>query len=295
MSYSYRLVGLDQNWLTAGSPPQVSYTGVPPGDYRLEARVRGPGQEWSEPQTLLELSIAPAFWRTSTFRLCVVLAALVGAWGLYRWRLGALARRSLWLEAEVAQRTMDLEAQKAALASSAQALRDANARLYELSTRDALTGVYNRRHALEEVERLIAQADTEARPLVMALIDLDHFKRLNDEYGHLAGDRALAEFGRLLRDSLDSGDMAGRYGGEEFLCVLNQGGLARARAWAETLVQRIAVGGLLWHGRVLQLTVSIGLAEREPGEELLDGWIARADAALYRAKHAGRNRVESAS
>jgi diguanylate cyclase (GGDEF)-like protein len=219
---------------------------------------------------------------------------LLLAWGAYRWRLGSLARRSLWLEAEVTQRTMDLEAQKSELASAAQALRDANARLYELSTRDALTGVFNRRHALEEAERLLGQADREGRHLVMALIDLDHFKRLNDEYGHLAGDRALAEFGRLLRDSLESPDMAGRYGGEEFLCILGSGGLACARAWAETLVERIAVGGLLWQGRVLQLTVSIGLAEREPGDGLLDAWIARSDAALYRAKHAGRNRVESA-
>lgn len=294
LTYSYRLVGLDPDWLTAASPPQVSYTGVPPGDYHLQARVRGPGQEWSAPQTLLHLSVAPALWQTPTFRLCAILLGLLLAWVLYRWRLGALARRSAWLEAEVRQRTQALEKQKSELANTAQALRDANARLYELSTRDALTGVYNRRHALEETERRLTLADTQGTPLVMALIDLDHFKRLNDEYGHLAGDRALAEFGRLLRDSLEPGDVAGRYGGEEFLCVLS-GGLPKARAWAQTLVERIAVGGLLWQGRVLQLTVSVGLAEREPGDGLIDAWVGRADAALYRAKHAGRNRVESAS
>jgi diguanylate cyclase (GGDEF)-like protein len=195
----------------------------------------------------------------------------------------------------VLQRTQALEAQKTELASIAQALRDANARLYELSTRDALTAVYNRRHALEESERLLHLADRENRRLVLALIDLDHFKRLNDENGHLAGDRALAEFGRLLVDALEAGDFAGRYGGEEFVCVLANGGLARARAWAQALADRLAVGGVLWHGRVLPLTVSIGLAEREPGDGLLDAWIARADAALYRAKDAGRNRVECAT
>ena len=193
------------------------------------------------------------------------------------------------------QRTQALEAQKTELASSAQALRDANARLYELSTRDALTGVYNRRHALEESERLLHLADRENRRLVLALIDLDHFKRLNDENGHLAGDRALAEFGRLVGETLEAGDFAGRYGGEEFICMLANGGLGRARAWAHALAERLAVGGVLWHGRVLPLTVSIGLAEREPGDGLLDAWIGRADAALYRAKNAGRNRVECAT
>ena len=106
-----------------------------------------------------------------------------------------------------------------------------------------------------------------------------------------AGDHALAEFGRLLRDSLEPGDLAGRYGGEEFLCVLAHGGMARARAWGEALAQRVALGGLLWQGRVLPLTVSLGLAEREVGEGGIDAWIGRADRALYRAKHEGRNRV----
>jgi len=289
--YAYRLAGQDAAWIQAGSPPQISYTGIAPGHYRLEARVRGPGRTWSEAQTLLELQVQPPLWATAPFRLAVVLLLLVLTWLAYRWRLGALARRGRWLEAEVAQRTQALEAQKAALADTAQALRDANLRLYELSTHDALTGVCNRRHALEEAERLRLDADAAARPLVLALIDLDHFKRLNDEHGHQAGDHALAEFGRLLRDSLEPGDLAGRYGGEEFLCVLAHGGMARARAWGEALAQRVALGGLLWQGRVLPLTVSLGLAEREVGEGGIDAWIGRADRALYRAKHEGRNRV----
>jgi diguanylate cyclase (GGDEF)-like protein len=162
------------------------------------------------------------------------------------------------------------------------------------ATIDPLTGLFNRRWLANMLRRLTQRAATNGQPLSVAMIDIDHFKRFNDEFGHLAGDRALHAVARCLADHLRPEDTITRYGGEELLAILPGSSLDGARVIGERL--RRAVHGLrvqLASGAVLPPpTISVGVAELKP-PQATDDLIAAADAALYRAKRAGRNRVSA--
>jgi diguanylate cyclase (GGDEF)-like protein len=171
-----------------------------------------------------------------------------------------------------------------------------NARLEELATTDPLTRVLNRRALLDrlagEMERALRYAGT----MAVLLLDLDYFKQVNDTYGHLAGDAVLRDLAVVLQSVARSSDVVGRFGGEEFFVVLPETDLVGAHAFAERLRERLAAHPFRpWHDeRTLQLTASVGVAAF-PGSvvETMDELIGRADAALYRAKAEGRNRVGS--
>jgi len=157
-------------------------------------------------------------------------------------------------------------------------------RLETLLHEDPLTGLFNRRYVLTRLQGLISGARRHGRPLSIAMIDVDHFKRINDSYGHVAGDAALVELTSALRDRLRAEDELGRLGGEEFLALLPDTPAEAAASVAEDL--RAAV-------EELTATVSVGWATWSGGEDA-DGLIKRADFALYEAKDAGRNAVRGA-
>ena len=161
----------------------------------------------------------------------------------------------------------------------------------ERAQRDDLTGVYNRRALFVAMEESKVRADAVAEPLSICMIDLDLFKRYNDEFDHLTGDHVLRTFAQFVQQGLRASDVFGRYGGEEFVQIMRNTTLAGAVADAERLRERISaleIPGLPSIGR---LTVSIGVAQYEPGEAIIRTF-ARADEAMYRAKERGRNRVE---
>lgn len=161
----------------------------------------------------------------------------------------------------------------------------------EKSVRDELTGLYNRRQLQTELEQARLQADTRAVPFSICLIDIDRFKQINDNCGHLAGDTIIREFAKTARDCIRDTDVLGRYGGDEFMQILPDTDLKGAVMHAERL--RVYAHFLDFQKVLPQkhISLSIGVAEYKPGEKITD-LIARADAALYRAKQLGRNRVE---
>ncbi|MGH8808635.1 MAG: GGDEF domain-containing protein [Noviherbaspirillum sp.] len=161
----------------------------------------------------------------------------------------------------------------------------------EKSVRDELTGLYNRRQIQAELEQAKLQADTQSVPFSICLIDIDRFKEINDNNGHLAGDTVLKEFAKVARDSFRDTDMLGRYGGDEFLQILPDTDLKGAVMHAERL--RVYTHFLDFQKLLVQksISLSIGVAQYRRGDKITD-LIARADAALYQAKQRGRNRVE---
>ncbi len=163
--------------------------------------------------------------------------------------------------------------------------------LLDQSTKDTLTGLGNRRTALEELQRRFDLSRRHHRPLSIIMCDLDHFKRINDTLGHLAGDQVLRDFGQRVINGLRTTDVAGRIGGEEFLLVLPETDLEGALLLAERLRAATGDSPFLLPSGALPVTCSLGVAERR--EEDRDGGslMGRADGALYLAKRGGRNKV----
>ena len=161
----------------------------------------------------------------------------------------------------------------------------------EKARRDDLTGVYNRRALIVAMDESKRRADASAEPLSICVIDLDFFKRYNDEFDHLTGDRVLRAFAQFVQEGLRASDVFGRYGGEEFVQIMRHTTLAGAMADAERLRERISALDMPIPRPIGRLTVSIGVAQYDPGETIVETF-ARADEALYKAKQRGRNRVE---
>ncbi len=168
-------------------------------------------------------------------------------------------------------------------------LRLRNAELERMSRTDALTGLFNRRHLDEELARRHSDASRHHQLMSLLLLDIDHFKRINDTYGHPAGDQVLRTFAERLRTVLRAGDIAGRWGGEEFLIVLPRTDLAGAREVAERIRFITAFEPVVADGKEIDLTVSGGCA-LGPGDSV-EAVVSLADKCLYDAKQAGRNRV----
>jgi diguanylate cyclase (GGDEF)-like protein len=170
-------------------------------------------------------------------------------------------------------------------------LADATGRLERLAMRDALTGALNRRAIMDALDTALQGIDAQGGPLAVALVDLDHFKGINDRFGHPVGDDVLRRFVTVAARSLRVSDRIGRWGGEEFLVVLPaSGGAETARAVADRLREAVAHHPWTEFGEALAVTVSVGVALARPGmtaSELL----GRADLSLYRAKRSGRDRV----
>lgn len=191
---------------------------------------------------------------------------------------------------------LDLVKTAAEQLSMALSSLDLQARLRVQSIREPLTGLFNRRYLEESLARELARCERRGMPLGLMMLDLDHFKRFNDLHGHAGGDALLSEFGRLLQALSRDEDIACRYGGEEFTLILPEADPITVQARAEAI--RAGVEGMrVTHlGQELPpVTVSIGVAMFPQHGGLGESLLRHADAALYRAKHAGRNRVEAAT
>jgi diguanylate cyclase len=172
-------------------------------------------------------------------------------------------------------------------------LRAALARLHDAATRDELTRIPNRRHVAELIDAARAEADQRREPCAIALIDLDHFKRINDRFGHEAGDRVLRHFAEVALRALRSSDVIGRWGGEEFLVMLPGTDVAGACEVLQRLRSALAAPESTFQ-EVGGVTFSAGVAALDH-RLALETAVAEADVALYRAKEAGRDRVEASA
>ncbi len=164
-------------------------------------------------------------------------------------------------------------------------------KLLELSTRDALTGVRNRRYLAEAQGAVFAHARRTGSPVSFVAVDIDHFKRINDRYGHAAGDEVLKAVSAYLADSARTEDVVVRLGGEEFGILMPNTTLDMAARAADRLRQTVAASPIEVGPERLAATASFGVASAPDGAATLDALINEADQALYQSKHAGRNRV----
>lgn len=171
-----------------------------------------------------------------------------------------------------------------------------NRTLSEISARDSLTGLYNRWYVMEKIDSEMNRALRHGSPMSLLMLDLDHFKRVNDSFGHSVGDEVLKVVGQVLRESCRVYDVPGRYGGEEFCIVLPETRVGNTTQVAERIRSRLASTELPVGETSITVTASIGVAGMDSvadeGVVSAAALLDRADRALYAAKHHGRNRVE---
>lgn len=276
--FAYRLEGFDVRWTETDATRRLAtYTNLPPGDYTLRLRASDREGVWTERTMPLRLRVLPAWHQRLWFRLLLVTLCALTIVVLVRWRTAHLRRRQRELERQIVDRTSDLSA--------------ANERLTQLAQVDTLTGCASRRHFLDRTGELIQLAGRHDLPLSLAVLDLDDFKHVNDTWGHPGGDAVLAAAGQILRQHVRLSDHLGRIGGEEFALLMPHTTAAGAHLLADRIRYALSDAVVTVEDGAIQITASFGIAEMRADEDY-DALYARADAALYAAKHAGRNRVE---
>lgn len=292
--FQVMLEGVDTKWSSWSKESYRDYTNLAPGNYRFIVHARNVYGEQSADAIYRFQILAPWYRQWWAYLLYVLLSGLI-VQNLFRWRLWALNQRNRLLELEVAERTRELnQAMKA---------------LEEQSLTDPLTGLRNRRFLSLRMNEDIAEVNRSHQivklsqtsratlniDLVFVMVDLDHFKSVNDEYGHAAGDHVLEQTALLLNESIRDTDTVVRWGGEEFLVVARKAFRGEAGVLAERIRSKIEAHEFdLGNGQKLRRTCSLGLAiypfipqlaEAYAWEQVVD----IADQCLYAAKRAGRN------
>lgn len=271
--FRYRLEGVDADWATTSSG-YARYPFVPSGHHRLTVTAVDTLTGRSSPPVSFTIRIRPAWWSSRVAQLGYLLLALLIVVVSFRLRYHAVLKRQRVLERTVQLRTEEIRVAKEALMLQA--------------TRDSLTGLLNRGEIQKRFASMLERSGDDEQ-LVAGLVDIDHFKHVNDMHGHLVGDEILVGISEQIRRMLRPGECAGRYGGEEMLILLtDHDHTATGRILA--LNEVIRTNPFTAHGREIAVTCSIGVGRAQAG----DGWeslIGRIDEALYRAKHLGRDRV----
>lgn len=268
IEFEVRLLGFDDDWVSQDHLRTAQYTRLPPGNYRFEVRSRYPGGEWSDTDPL-SFSKAPALWQTLPFWIAVAILAALLIYLLLLSRTYRLQRSREHLQRLVDEKTEEL---------------------VTLANEDALTRLANRRAFDQRLQEEVLYAQARTRSLSLALLDLDHFKSINDKYLHAAGDMVLIQVAEVLRQNIRDIDYVARWGGEEFAIVFPNAGPAEAAVVCERIRTALSKTHFPELDENERITVSVGVAglgaDYNQGQGLLD-----ADRALYQAKQQGRNQI----
>lgn len=295
--YRTQLEGFDSGWAYRGAQRTAEFTTLPPGTYRFRVEAAQARGDWGNDRTIT-VTLEPFLWQRSWFQLAGAALVILLLWGLHRWRMLAMAQRERQLARLVDDRTAELRRQSQVLEGVAQEreqlldrLRGQADALEQLANEDPLTGVANRRRFNDVLSGVAATSAREGRCWSLAIVDIDHFKQVNDRHSHVVGDLALCAVAEVLRRAAPADHLVARLGGEEFALLMPDTDAGQAAAIAERI--RTAVQQRDYQGIAadLAITISIGVATcARPGAEA-PAIFQAADAALYRAKACGRNRV----
>jgi len=279
--YAYQLDGFDRDWvLTDAGHRNASYTNLNPGTYTFRVRAANHRGLWNAEPASMTIIITPPFWQRWWFRAALGLLVLAGLLATHRWRIRRLTRRQAELADLVTARTAALE--------------ESNRKLAALSTTDGLTGVRNRRGFDEALAAEWRRASRTGQTVALSLMDVDHFKKYNDRYGHLAGDTCLRTVAELItRHGRRSTDLVARYGGEEFALLAAATNAADAFGVAQDICAELAKLAIPHEDSPFGVvTISIGVAVLAPNDDnTAEALVQLADQAMYRAKEKGRNQA----
>lgn len=293
--YRYRLQGFDADWIDAGSTVEAVYTNLAPGHYRFDVQAMSLPVNWNETERVgskeLIFELEPPWWRRVEFMVIEVLLMVAALYLLFRWRTTRYRSSQRQLNVLIEQRTRELSEMNRALLAADLQRQDLVNKLEYQANHDVLTGLPNRREAERYLQQVMDDSIINATPLAVALLDIDHFKHINDNFGHPIGDEVLRRVGRVLAAAMDQTLFAARLGGEEFLLVAIEMDEIKARARFECAREQVGAIEVDVDTVAARCTASMGMAmygvDMDGRRELL----ARADHRLYLAKDGGRDRL----
>jgi diguanylate cyclase (GGDEF)-like protein len=297
IQYSTRLTGFDTDWVMRGSNASSEYTNLAPGQYQFAVRAAYPQGAWSEQAATFNFIIQPYYWQRPLFWGAIVAVSIILLGVTLRWRLRVLKQREQLLRLQVAEKTLELQHQadhlRAVDKERSELLQQIKhqAEEFELQARlDSLTGLANRRAFDEALMRECARSRRNRQPLCLVLLDIDHFKQVNDSYSHSIGDEILVQVANAINSLSRQDDIVARWGGEEFALLLPNTAVAEAADICERIRLAIMQIDCSHVAEDLRITVSLGVAGYEYDVNY-NKLLSRSDAALYQAKQQGRNRV----
>jgi len=293
--YAFFMEGLDQSWKEPSNKHSVSYTTLPPGDYTLRVKASNSDAVWGKEEFRLRIHVLPPWFKTAWFEGFLVAVLLGAVYLIIRVRLGVLRERNRVLEETVLKRTGELVA--------------VNEELENLSLTDPLTGLKNRRFLYSCMPKDVAQVMRTHRNLarndlrradlnidvLIIMVDMDHFKAVNDNHGHYAGDMVLQQVGAILQKSTRESDIVARWGGEEFLVVARNASRADATILPERIRSAMEAHPFdIGVAEPIRCTCSLGFSvfPLSPADPIRFTWeqiVEVADGCLFAAKHSGRN------
>jgi len=278
IEYQTQLIGFDQDWQNKNNQTFTEFTNLAPGQYTFNMRAKYPNGQWQENIASINFVITPFYWQTNIFKLFVLISLCFILYTVYRYRMVNIEQSQVKLKDLVAQQTIEL--QKQAELFSYQA------------NHDQLTGLFNRRAFDAWCNDDFAKAKINNQPLTIIILDIDHFKKVNDEYSHLIGDQVIKAIANILLKLIQENTCQtklARWGGEEFTILMNTD---ENKAYDFCELIRVTVKNYDFSNIIddLNMTISIGLTDNSDVTEY-DKMISRADQALYFAKNNGRNQV----
>ncbi len=284
--FRYRLLGLENDWQVVNGSG-LSFSGLPPGEYTLSLQAMDARVHTYSAPINYSFTVLPPWYRRDRAKILSIFAFLVLGAVWWKLSLHRLKMSEAALKAKVDRQTAQLLAEK-------EQLERAQRELVETARKDALTGLLNRSAIFDVLGRMRRTALETGQPLSVVMADLDHFKSINDRWGHAVGDAVLRECAERLRETLRPGDAVGRYGGEEVLIVIPGLTPAHAVSRLEEIRAAIAARPVVHGSCSLHVTCSFGASWLNEGHRDVESVVNEADSALYLAKQNGRNRVEFA-
>ncbi len=300
-TFQYKMEGFDKDWSPPRTVNQATYTNLSPGNYTFLVRAANHDGVWNNEPARLEIKILPPWWGTWWFRISAFLLLVAAIAGGVQLRINSIRAINRELEKRVDERTRELQEAQQQLENANAELKTQLAEITQLeqkvreqAIRDALTGLHNRHYLSEILDGELSRARRGSYTVAFLLADLDHFKKINDTYGHPAGDQALIKTAQLISQHTRRSDIACRYGGEEFLIVMPEIHREDALKRAEQLRADIEALSIEFEGQKIPVTASIGVAIYPLNGEDSSALLSAVDSAMYQAKHNGRNQVAQA-
>ncbi|TDR22628.1 ligand-binding sensor domain-containing protein [Marinicella litoralis] len=277
IKYRYRIMGLNEEWLNISSNRMIELSHLNPGAYQIEVKAINNDGRWSEELMSINLNIHPVWWNQGWVRALFGIIFVLLAIFLHQFRTNKIKRQNQTLENEVKSRTSEL--------------RDLNAQLKTAAHSDYLTSLPNRMAFIKTIE--LKRKDPAIDGICLVMADIDHFKQINDQYGHAAGDVILIKVSEIMRAMIREEDMVARWGGEEFIFYFEAKNANQLLPMIDRIREAVEGTEFKYGENIISVTLTFGICQSEKGMSLND-CIKKADEAMYQGKSGGRNTIRIA-